>query len=234
MVKYKIIADQLSEAIRQGKYKDTNKLPTEEQLVKEFNVSKTTIRNAIQVLCSYGIVYQVQGSGMFIRERDKDDYLTLTLQRGVKTRYMDKSVESLCLSLEVIEADEKLAKTMKCALNTPIYFIKRLRIVEHEYYSIEYTYYNKEVIPYLNETIVEDSIYKYIKDVLKLNVAFADKYVYCEKLNKEDAELLHLQENDPALIINDITYLSSGVIFNYSRVVHNYQKVKIYSTASNV
>lgn len=34
MVKYKVIADWLSESIKKEKCKDTNKLPIEEQLVK--------------------------------------------------------------------------------------------------------------------------------------------------------------------------------------------------------
>lgn len=234
MIKYKEIANSILESIENGEYKNTNKLPTEENLMKKYNVSKSTIRNAINVLCSYGIVYMVQGSGMFIRERTKDHYLALNLQRGVTSGYPEDLVDTKCLFLEIVEANEEIAEKMKCDLNTPMYFIKRLRIVNNNYYSVEYTYYNKNIIPYLNKEIAEDSIYKYIKEGLKLNIAFADKFISCEKLSKEDADLLNLEENEPALVINDIVYLSNGTIFNASRVIYNYKKTKVFATASSV
>ncbi len=234
MVKYKKIANILLKEIEEGLYNSVGKLPTEEQLVERFGVSKATIRNAVDILCNYGVVYQLQGSGMFVRNHDRSDYLTLALQRGLSSRYGDKDIRTQCLEFKEIQADEKLADQMKCAVGTPLHYIERLRIVDGFYYSVEYTYYNKDIIPYLNKEIIESSIYKYIQEGLKMNISFADKYITSDKLCKKDAGLLHLKEGDPALIINDIAYLSNGTIFNYSKVIHNYQKVTIFAMANNI
>lgn len=60
--KYEFVAKTLEKEIIERKYNDDKKLPTEEELMKVFQVSKNTIRKAIDVLVSNGYVYRVQGS----------------------------------------------------------------------------------------------------------------------------------------------------------------------------
>lgn len=50
MRKYRLVADQLLEEITHGKYKNELRLPTEEDLIVAYSVSKSTLRNAIDVL----------------------------------------------------------------------------------------------------------------------------------------------------------------------------------------
>ena len=99
---------------------------------------------------------------------------------------------------------------MNCKLGTPVYYLKRLRIVDGVPYALERTYYNKDIVPYLGKEIAEGSIFRYLKDDLKLSFGFADKYLTAIKLSKEDAQLLNLNENDPAIMINDNIHLSNG------------------------
>ncbi len=68
MTKYEFVANQLADRINNNEFKHTKKIPTEDQLMQEYNVSKNTIRNAIKILTKLGLLYPVQGSGMFIRE----------------------------------------------------------------------------------------------------------------------------------------------------------------------
>ena len=64
-IKYKEIADCLDKEIRDGIFNQTKKLPTEEELIKEFEVSRNTIRKAITQLVNRGYIYQVQGVACF-------------------------------------------------------------------------------------------------------------------------------------------------------------------------
>ena len=120
---------------------------------------------------------------------------------------------------------------MNCLIGTPIYYLKRLRIVDGIPYALERTYYNKEIVPYLGKEIAESSIFNYLKNDLKISFGFADKYLQAIKLTKEDAELLELEENDPAIMINDNIHLSNGQLFNYSYIIYNYQTANFYSIA---
>lgn len=231
VAKYKEVADILLKEIEDGIYNQTGKLPTEEQLVAKFNVSKSTIRNAIQVLCQYGKTYQVHGLGVYIREDARHGLFHLPLKKGLAAQFPNKKVESRCLKLEEIKADDYLAEQFKCAVGTPIYAIERLRIVDGLPYCFEHTYFNKELIPYLNTGIMEGSVYTYIEDVLKLKIAFIDKYISADQLSAWDAQVLELNPGDPCLIIKDIGHLSNGTIFNHAVIYYNYKQAVLFATA---
>jgi len=59
---------ELTEAIRTGKYLPGNKIPTEHELCKTFNVSRTAIREAVKKMNAKGIVDVKQGSGVYVSE----------------------------------------------------------------------------------------------------------------------------------------------------------------------
>lgn len=229
---YKKIADDIIKDLLAGKYNETKKLPKEEDLIQFYGVSRTTLRKSIAILVNKGYVYQVQGSGIFIRESALMDYVSLENVRGLTRDYPDKKVEAQMISLEIIEADDTIAKKMRCEVGTKVYYLKRLRKVNDKHFAVEYTYFNKDIIPYLNEEIVRSSIYSYIIDDLKLTIGFADKVISADKLNQEQADLLGLQVNDPGLILNSTVFLTNGTIFEVSTSVHHYEYAKLLKLAT--
>ena len=231
MTKYESIANQIADRIKNNEFSETHKIPTEDQLVEEYKVSKNTIRSAIKVLMKAGLIFPVQGSGMFIRETRKYNTVFLSGTRGITKDHPGNHLINKCLSLEIIHADDNLAQIMQCEIGTPIYYIERLRIVDDAPYAIEYTYYNKDIIPYINKEIVESSIYGYIKNDLHISFGFADKYISSRKLTEKESQLLKLEVGDPAIIIEDNVYLSNGTLFNSSNVVYNYKLAHFFMTA---
>jgi GntR family transcriptional regulator of bglA len=231
-IKYKEIGNSIEEHIVSGIYEQSKKLPTEEELMREYKVSRNTIRKAISLLADRGYIYQVQGSGIFIRETSKEGYITLGNMRGLTGDFPSKKITTKLLELRVLEASEEIAVKMRCAVGTNLYFVKRLRFLDDENFAVEYSYYNKDIVPYLNNEIVEKSIYEYILKDLKFNIGFADKIIYCDKLDKEHSELLCLDEGDPATIIEDTVFLTNGLIFDISKVIYNYKMAKMLSLAN--
>lgn len=230
--KYEIVVNILEKEMLEGKYNDNRKLPTEEELMKRLEVSKNTIRKAIDVLVSKGYIYRVQGSGIFLRDFSKMGCMDIREMNGLTRTYSNNMLKSKVLELSLINADEELASKMKCEINTPVYYVKRVRYLNEEPMEIEESYYNKNIVPYLNEDICNKSIFSYIIDDLKLKVGFADRVISCGKLNEEEAQLLELKKDDPALIINNTVFLSSGIVFDVSMEKYNYTKMKIISLTS--
>ncbi|MGL5368190.1 MAG: GntR family transcriptional regulator, partial [Cetobacterium somerae] len=62
-VLYTQIKDELIERIKKDVYPLNTLLPTETQLVEEFNVSKITVRKAIELLSQEGWVEKKAGKG---------------------------------------------------------------------------------------------------------------------------------------------------------------------------
>lgn len=66
--KYREISDQLAREIRSGKYRGTQKLPSEAMLVEQFGTSRITVGRALRELTQQGLIRRVAGSGSFVRE----------------------------------------------------------------------------------------------------------------------------------------------------------------------
>ncbi|RID88401.1 FadR family transcriptional regulator [Peribacillus asahii] len=64
---YQVIVDQINEYFLNGKLKPGDKLPTERELASRFNVSRTSVREALRKLEIKGIIEIKQGSGSFIK-----------------------------------------------------------------------------------------------------------------------------------------------------------------------
>ena len=69
--KYQMVADSLRTDILDGVYQKRMLLPTEQLLCQQFQVSRQTVRQALALLVSEGLIERRQGSGSHIRDRSK-------------------------------------------------------------------------------------------------------------------------------------------------------------------
>ena len=230
--KYKEIATEIEKDLLNGKYHINKKLPTEEEFINAYNVSRSTIRKAIAILVNRGYVYQVQGSGMFIREAALKEYVNLECLTGLTREFPNKEITNRVINIKVVKANEELAEHIECEINDDLYFVERVRYIDNKPFVIEYSYFKKSIVPYLNADIVNHSIYNYIINDLRQGIGFADKIIYAEKLSKEDAELLELEVNDPGLVIENTAFLNNGEIFEYAKSIHNYKYAKLLKLAN--
>ncbi len=223
-LKHKWVSNLIEDEIMNGKYNESGKLPTEEELIEQYQVSRNTLRKAIDTLTQKGYIMTIQGSGMFIRRPTFEGCITLDNFRGLTADVAHEVLETIVLDFREGEADECIAAKLQCEVHTPIYTIVRLRIVNNHPFVIEYSWYNRELIPGLTKEIAQASIYGYIRDELKKEIGFVDRMIKAQRLTAQDANLLGLQEGDPALLSINMSMLKNGKVFDYSIDVHNYEQ----------
>ena len=61
-------AHQLKAVIIKRKMQPGDKLPTEKELMKEFGISRSTLREAMKILKAENVIVSRQGSGTFISQ----------------------------------------------------------------------------------------------------------------------------------------------------------------------
>jgi GntR family transcriptional regulator, transcriptional repressor for pyruvate dehydrogenase complex len=71
-----VIAERLSAAIRDGTLKPGDRLPTEAELAREFQVGRTSVREGLQKLRAHGLIQSRKGLGAFVTERPPADPLS--------------------------------------------------------------------------------------------------------------------------------------------------------------
>ncbi len=66
---YRQIAEILRRRIDSGKYPPDTRIPTESEIIEEFEVARTTARRAVGVLRQDGLIYTVPQRGSYVARR---------------------------------------------------------------------------------------------------------------------------------------------------------------------
>ena len=64
--KYKMIYDWIADGIRSGRMKAGDRIPSENELGRQFRLSRQTVRHAIDLLEQKKLVFRIQGSGTYV------------------------------------------------------------------------------------------------------------------------------------------------------------------------
>jgi GntR family transcriptional repressor for pyruvate dehydrogenase complex len=103
------VAEQLASAIRKGKLKQGDKLPTEAQLVSQFEVSRTVVREALSRLKSLGLIDSQQGSGIYVSAPSPFQPLNFDVKHAasreavIQIVEVRRALEAECASLAAIK-----------------------------------------------------------------------------------------------------------------------------------
>lgn len=226
MLKYVEVAKNLEKYIVDNDLRQGQKLPVFNELLEKYSISKSTLVKAFEVLEKRGIIYQIQGSGTFVRRPERNGFINLLDNNGLTDDFEKSKTTSKILKLEVVNAIPEIKKIFHCD-DEDFYHLTRIRYNDGTPLLYEDAYYRKSVVNYIDKEIASGSMFKYIRD-LGYNVSFANKYLKVGKLEQAYADELNLPKDSPALLVNEVYYLSSGVPFNYSTSTYNYQNSKFF------
>lgn len=231
MAKYKEIAIQILEKINKKEYSD--KLPSENELMKKFNVSRNTIRNAIELLNEQGIVTSIQGSGSYISFplKEKEKVINLSNKLGFKSLNFGK-LNSKVINFSIINADECTSKYLSCCKNEEIYYVKRLRYSGNSLICLEHSYYLKKYVPYLSKEICQNSIFKFIKENYNLSVTSSDEFLTLHHFTTEEKNLISNAKNT-GIQLEEVNMLPHNIPFNYSKTIYFFDNLSFYCYINN-
>ncbi|TCI22929.1 GntR family transcriptional regulator [Exiguobacterium sp. SL-9] len=223
MLKYQQIAAEIEQYINQHDLKQGDKLPVLEQLMSQYGVSKSTVTKALELLERKGIIFQLRGSGIFVRRHNRPGYMSLFSTQGFKSNLGDRMLTSDVLDVSVTKPDATVAQNLGIDVTDDVYRVERVRFVDGEVFCHEESYFVKAIVPYLNREIVADSIFDYVQGALGVTIGFSDMYMQVGRLSASEAGYLGLQQDDPTLRIETIFHLSNGKPFDYSRITYHYE-----------
>ncbi len=234
MSKYISISDEIRERIKSGYYPVDQMMPDEHSLCREFNCSRMTMKRALDILAQEGMIYRKRGHGTFIIQSSMQNHNVNVISDetvGLSNLMKDQKIVSKVIEFGIQFPSEEIAKNLSISMNTPVYHIIRLRIVEDEPYVLEETYMPSNLIPDINEDVLHDSIYHHIENTLNLKIGGAHRKIRAAKSNELDQQYLHCGEHDPILEVEQIGHLDIGIPFEYSFSRHRYDRFTFISVA---
>lgn len=234
MLLYESIAENILEMINNEKLPHGYQLETLEELAEHYQTSKNTIVRALENLEARGFIYQVRGSGSFVRRKKRNYHLNLLSNQGYRNSLRKFSSTSKFVKKEIMMAPEYVRRELDVESDEKIIYIERIRYIGNQSrtLSLEKSYYRQKIIKDIPVEAIESSIFAYIQDELGVEIGFSDVYLKADKLSKYDANLLELDVGDPVLIVEEVYHTKTGEPFDYTELVYNYQESFLYAQSS--
>ena len=220
MTKYEVITSDIRKKIQNGTFSANTRLPTEPELGEQYNVSRITVKKAIDKLVAEGFVIKRRGVGTFVKGL-AEEAGGLSPQASGLFHTLDKSkIKSQVILFEVIPAQEEIADKLNIQPDDFVYHIIRYRYGENNWRTIDFCYMSILLIPGLKKEHLYQSVYEYIESNLGLRIQSAHRIITAKRPDKYDKEYLQLKDTDPVLCIEQVGYLDSGIPFEYSLQHH--------------
>ncbi|WP_136656561.1 GntR family transcriptional regulator [Nitratireductor sp. XY-223] len=216
---YLRLRNQVERAISDGLLSDGDALPSERDIADLADVSRVTVRKAVQDLVKDGVLVQRHGSGTFVSRpaaRVEQPLSRLTsFTEDMSRRGWDARSEWLQRGVFVPSPEEMV--TLGLAPGDEVVRIDRLRIADDRPLAIERASISTQMLPDPDE--VETSLYAAL-DVYGFRPVRALQRISATNLRAEDAELLDLDAGDAGLRIERISYLESGRVVEFTRSLY--------------
>ena len=132
------------------------------------------------------------------------------------------------LRVEEVTPPQSVQQKLKLKDDVSVYLLERIVYVNDDILCYERSYFNKDIVLFLNESIAEQSIFRYLEQHLKVKIGFSDIYFTVDKLNASHADKLGLVEGDPSLNYEQVFYTTTGVPFDCSHLHYHYQNAYFY------
>ena len=233
MNKFKEIFLDLEQRILAGEYPTNSLLPSENQLILIYGVSRETVRKALNLLRNAGYIQKKQGKGSIVLDVNRFDFPIsgLTSFRELQETQNIPN-ETTVVTLEKTTVDEKLHNITNWPVGTEVWHLIRQRRIEGEVVLIDKDYLLTEVIPELPVEKAQDSIYAYFEQDLGLDIAYAQKEIIVEPITNELRELMSLSDTDThVVVVRSLVSLEDTRCFEYSESIHRLDKFRFVDFA---
>ena len=167
---YKSIADRLRLRLNSSDYNIGSPLPGEKALAQEFGVARMTIRKALDLLVSWGLVERRHGSGTFVSRKDVHHETTNLTGLVEVLRQQGKEVQSKVLQFEVMPAPPAIASQLRIQVDERIYFSRRVRYVDGKPLMLEDSFMPVKLFRNLSLAHLEGSKFDYIEQTPLLRI----------------------------------------------------------------
>ncbi|WP_214796922.1 trehalose operon repressor [Exiguobacterium sp. s5] len=233
MAKYRQIYERLAERMKTGEYAAESKLPSETELMHEYEASRGTVRKALDLLQEHGYVRKHHGKGVFVLRRDQIEFQFngIVSFSEVYASLLGRSIQTSVASFEDIEAPTWLADRMNLDPGTRMYRIERVRNFDGEDVILDVNYFVKDLVPGLTEEIAARSIYEYVEHELGLQISYAKRKIAAEDVTELDRMRLDLHDYEYVIVITNDTFLYEGRQFEYTESRHRLDKFQFSDVA---
>ncbi|WP_279389205.1 GntR family transcriptional regulator [Scopulibacillus darangshiensis] len=228
---YHQLKDRLKKSIDSGSWETGDKIPSENQLMDQYNVSRNTAKKAIEELVQEGILYRIQGKGTFVAKPKLEQSLMgfYSFSKVLKDQGMNP--KDIILKVNETEPDPKVREALQLDEGETVVEMKRLRCANDEPFILESSYLPKRVVSDLNQldNVGQVSLYDLLEQKFNVVVSRAKEAFEPVLIRKEESRYLKTEEGLPALLLERIAYEVNGTPVEFCRSIVRGDRCRFYT-----
>src|SRR4051812_1073425 len=170
-----------------------------------YDVSRATVRKAIDSLVVDGLLTRIHGKGTFVARPRLESRLHLaSFSQDMRRRGLTPSTRLLQVELDEPPADA--AKALDLAADGLAWRVDRVRLADGQPIALEHGWYPRSLLPGLDRHDLGGSLYELFADVFDLTIDAAEQTLWGESADAVTARRLDAPVNTPLLVFRRVSY----------------------------
>jgi GntR family transcriptional regulator len=221
----------IRDLLAEKNYQPGDQIPTEFELMELLNVSRSSLREGLQLLEQDRIISTRPGSGRYLNLAPTNFQFDISRLQGV-TDMMHAygiQVSTQVISLKEVPANDEIAKNLNINSNLPVVWIERIRLAGNApvIYSIDIL--PKQIVP--GELLIGDfegSLLQILEAKWKIFIDHSRATIKAVTSLKEIPLIVLDDPNMPWILMEQINYDSAGMPVIYSKDYHRGDSIAFY------
>jgi GntR family transcriptional regulator len=217
---YHQLKEVLREHIKLQIWKPGDIIPSEEQLCKEYGISRGPVRQALGELVREGFLSREHGRGTFVAEPKFEQGLMSFYSIFESTRDSKMKAKSNVLQVTTEVADPKIAKRLEIVEGDEIIRLVRIRFLDGYPLILEKCHIVRKYCPdIVNQDLSERSLYGLLRS--KYNIVLSKETQTFEPVlaDKYEASILQIEPGDPVLLLENTTHMLDDKPILFSKMI---------------
>lgn len=217
---YQQVANYLRDKIYSEEWGKGQQIPSENEIMNLLEVSRGTVKKAINSVVAEGLLEKIQGKGTYVTEATISYPLGLGLMsfaESLESQKLDYKTE--VLQIEYRKANKDIATKLKINVDDEYLYLKRLRYVDEKPVMVIENHLNHKLCPNLDKYDYEkESLFRVIEVVTNKTISHSESRYAARLIGQERGNLLRVSENTPTLHLEQIVYLEENSPVDFGNV----------------
>lgn len=225
--KYLIILNAIVARINNNELRPGSKVPSENEIIKEYNVSNTTARKVLQEIENAGLAVKIRGRGTFVKdfviERSAAKILSFT------KNMIDQGLNPSTLLIDSKVIDKDLSVNVSGEVYTipgPIFRLKRLRLANDKPMMHETRFISLTCCPEIWQYDLEGSLYKIYSERYHRQIIKIEQDLSAIILDEYSKGKLGIRNEMVGLKVEGVTFCEGELILEAEESIYRGDKYK--------
>lgn len=221
------IHNQIKKDIEAGVWSVGDRIPSERELALEFNVSRMTLRQAVQTLVEEGILERQVGAGTFVARKKVQEKMTGVTSFTELMEEQGKKPSSRTVSYLVTTPSLSEMERLKLKDDEKVLRMERIRYADEVPICFEVATLPYSLVKDYERNQITTSLYRTLEESGR-KIGHAQQSVSAQVASERIAEYLNIKRGSAILRLRQITELVDGTPFEYVRTQYAGDKFEFY------